>query len=332
MYYKPYDQTIRSAVEQELLNVKASLEQEATRVRSDLRAASSSTAEMTETLKVTREECRIFVEQTKAEHGTLSTSIARATEMADVLKQQTQEALKARDDHLRAREEQLQKSQEEIQVLGARMQAQFGQAKEYIDKVQAEVMQEIREKVPEAGNPGGGNGFGLVNPKEVQVTELKDGMTKEEFVHWRDCIDLYLDTVKPWKHHGDVLQFIRARGVVADEGAVLQACRDANAKSGSNNSNILLYNFKDKANELYNLLWPKLSQEYRRMCVKVKDKNWFRGLQAHFGRQGRSLRDVGVGHESRHYQPLSPQMQRPQGDQGARGQHRGDEQGLLPEV
>ena len=132
-----YDQTIRSAVGQELLNVKASLEQEATRVRSDITAASSSTAEMTETLKVTREECRIFVEQTKAEHGTLSTSIARATEMADVLKQQIQEALKARDDHLRAHEDQLQKSQEEIQVLGARMQAQFGQAKEYIDRVQA---------------------------------------------------------------------------------------------------------------------------------------------------------------------------------------------------
>ena len=74
------------------------------------------------------------------------------------------------------------------------MHEQFGQAKTYIDNVKDSILHEITEKGPSGIVTGtGAGGFGLVNPKEMVVAKLHDGMRKDEFVHWRSCMDTYLD-------------------------------------------------------------------------------------------------------------------------------------------
>ena len=63
--------------------------------------------------------------------------------------------------------------------------------------------------------------------------------------------------------------------MVSDEGAVIDAIRKVNRDAGKEIINHLLYQFSDMAVELYNLRWPIVSPEFRKVCPRVKDHNGF---------------------------------------------------------
>ena len=90
---------------------------------------------------------------------------------------------------------------------------------------------------------------------------------------------------------------MRTQDKEATGGVVFDALRRINQGAGREIYHVLLYYFADMEVELYNLLWPRQSAEYRKMCSKVKDHNGFevyRKLWIYHGRGSAKQRVNGL--------------------------------------
>ena len=83
------------------------------------------------------------------------------------------------------------------------------------------------------GGVSSGGGGRLTHPKDTTVEKLKDGCTKAEFMHWRNCLELHLETFTNWNHAGKILRKVRLSQEVADHHQLLKYMSDINHEEGT---------------------------------------------------------------------------------------------------
>ena len=164
-----------------------------------------------------------------------------------------------------------------IMELKAETDAQFGSVTGYVDKMVVDIKSEVEKHGagPGSGFGGAGDGIALQHPKNTIIENLTDGMSKEDFIHWRECLDLHVESSQKWGHHAQILKQVRGLKEPVTESLLTETVRNVTEELGGNVINYLMYKCHDMNGELYRLLWPRLSVEYRRMCNKVKGHDGF---------------------------------------------------------
>ena len=74
--------------------------------------------------------------------------------------------------------------------------------------------------------------FGLVNTKDCQVSKLHEKVTKEEFIHWRTCVELYVEAISDWKGGSLLLSRLRHHKKEVDADGLYEIIKKINQEEG----------------------------------------------------------------------------------------------------
>ena len=83
-----------------------------------------------------------------------------------------------------------------------------------------EMFEKLEEKMKDyKGGKGGGKGDGhyedgrsrLLSPKDNPVYKLRDGSTKDEFLHWKRTVEVHLESIGKWSGAAKVLKKMRLK-------------------------------------------------------------------------------------------------------------------------
>ena len=90
--------------------------------------------------------------------------------------------------------------------------------------------------------------------KECPVGKLAKDCTKEEFQHWRRCVELHIDQIPEWKLWSRVCAKIPAEQTPITAESLDKIVEDVNEESGERLIHSMDWSFADKAQELYTFM------------------------------------------------------------------------------
>ena len=270
-----YDEKIQKVIDENTPSVTSSIRGLAGITESKLTEAQENIDVMRGTVEAMRLECARFGDEAREKQESLQPLMHQADLQISRFDSILTEQRGMQDKAFSYMQEQLGNTKSQIDPVASTVETRMHEAKTYIDGMADKVKAELSEA--RTTTSGGGLGFGtqdgLVNWKELTVNDLVEGMSKEQFVHWRGCVELFIDNVPSRKHYAAVLAFMRESTGPITKSIMSDAIRYANREGQK------IYeigqNHRDKTVELYSFILPRLSQEYRSMCSSVMGNDGF---------------------------------------------------------
>ena len=111
--------------------------------------------------------------------------------------------------------------------------------------------------------------------KDCPAGKLPPQCGKDEFTHWRRCVELHVESVPDWRHGSKILRKITHSKSEIDEDKLDEIIADLNEEEGAAIIDEVEWNFKSRAAELYTFLIPKLNSDLAGLCSSTEDYNGF---------------------------------------------------------
>ena len=126
------------------------------------------------------------------------------------------------------------------------------------------------------GKGEGKSGGQKLNAKDLAVWKLPTGVSKPDFRHWADTIDVNLEEIHKWDRPDQVLDKVRRMKTEVTEDMLKQAIKEIDDVRGDG---LMIdsskWYFEEKTRFLFNFLVNKLNTELHEKTIGIEKKNGF---------------------------------------------------------